>query len=816
MAKIKIYRGISARSQKELDEYIKDFYDLKGTFTTHGGGANLGEGAYFTTLKEEAEAYSKNHKYSHVFELEVDEDDFLDLNSVGDEELSKYPFYKEAKDKLDKLRANPYYSYEKYDKLELDFLKQQDKALIQYAKDNGKHGVYQKSKSTYRKTGDIFVLHDKSFLEPKTESKPKTKQSESYWDKRALDRLNDAELKSEAHIKRVKSIYDKAFKDVEKEIEKVYKNYAKDTGLDVQQLKELLTKKETSKLWAELEAKGLDKYIKENYKARISRLEKIQAQIYARAKEIYPAEEIEHKMAYTGVINDSYYKAIYDTQMGLGYDFPFAVIDDNMVNALLTERWSGKNYSERIWGNTDILAESLSEVVSAGMISGKSLSKMSKEIRDRFNCNKYYAERLIRTEVNHFNNTADAMAYEEMGVDKYVFVATLDNRTSAICQHMDNKKFNYDDRQDGVNFPPLHPNCRSKTRGYLGEEAEKMLKRRARNPKTGKTELIDNIPYTEWGKEHGLVKAKPKVKPVKPKDEIKPVIKEPVKPAVKPMTLDDLPAQLRTSKEVKSSKIYIDAINNPKANPKVAEVYKSMGAKTKYDFTVSHGKKSSLNYYMSRYTGEPYDLKLTIPKLKDATDVGSLNTVLHENMHFMDLMNGTGYTFASEDKLLAVIKNTSADMSKDIQDIFTDFNKMCENNAIKVNNKFDPMYNELNDKISEKVISYDEYDKAWKKVGRERKAMIEENDAIQRSYKGGGITELQDIYDALSRGKYRDTNIVRYGHGSKYYRRERTLPREILANYGALSITRPDLVELLKADKPELVAALDELIESML
>ena len=324
------------------------------------------------------------------------------------------------------------------------------------------------------------------------------KKTNKYWDERALRRLSDAEKIGDEYIKRVKSIYNKAFKDIDKEIASVYRNYSKDTGLDIQKLKELLTKKETDKVWKTLKRQGLDKYIKDNYKARISRLEQIQAQIYAKAKLIYPKEELEHTMAYKGVINDSYYKTVYDTQMGTGYDFSFSKIDKNMEKALLTERWSGKNYSERIWGNTDILAENVSEIVGSGLLEGRSLAKMSKELKERFKVNKYYAERLIRTEVNHFNNEADAMAYEEMGVDMYVFVATLDNRTSEICQTMDGKKFPYKDKEEGVNFPPLHPNCRSKTRGYLGEEYETTLKRRARNPITGKTEFIDNMSYSEW------------------------------------------------------------------------------------------------------------------------------------------------------------------------------------------------------------------------------------------------------------------------------------------------------------------------------
>ena len=320
----------------------------------------------------------------------------------------------------------------------------------------------------------------------------------SYWDKRAIRRLTDAEKQSEAHIERIKKIYDRANRNIQRDIENIYRNYSNATGLDVQSLKTLLTKTETDKLWDELRAKGLDKYVKENYKARISRLEKLQAQIYAKAKEIYPQEQVEQTMCYRGVINSSYYKTIYDTQMGTGLDFAFSKIDDNMVSALLSERWSGKNYSQRIWGNTDILAESLSEIIGGGMISGQSMAKTSRQVRERFNVSKYYAERLVRTETNHFNNEADAMAYEEMDVDKYVFLATLDTRTSTICQGLDNKVFELKDRKTGVNYPPMHPNCRSKTRAYMGEEIEATLKRRARNPITGKNEIIDNMSYKEW------------------------------------------------------------------------------------------------------------------------------------------------------------------------------------------------------------------------------------------------------------------------------------------------------------------------------
>ena len=330
-------------------------------------------------------------------------------------------------------------------------------------------------------------------------------KSAKYWDDRAIRRLTDAEKQSDAYIKRIQKMYDRANRNIQRDIENIYQNYSKATGMDVQSLKQLLTASETESLWAEMKRKGLDKYVKGNYKARISRLEKMQAQIYAMAKEIYPEEVLQHTMCYEGVINSSYYKAIYDAQMGTGFDFAFSRLDDNMVKALMDEAWSGKNYSARVWDNTDLLAESVAEIVGGAMLSGQSIEKTSRQIRERFDVGKYYADRLVRTETNHFNNEADALAYEEMDVEKYVFLATLDTRTSTICQRLDNKVIPLAERKEGVNFPPMHPNCRSKTRAYMGAEIEATMQRRARNPVTGKTELVGNISYEEWAKQHNLL-----------------------------------------------------------------------------------------------------------------------------------------------------------------------------------------------------------------------------------------------------------------------------------------------------------------------
>ena len=333
-----------------------------------------------------------------------------------------------------------------------------------------------------------------------------------YWDKRALNKYDFVEKQSEEYMDKIKSIYTHAFREIDKDIHRVYTNYLKDLKnnselpeIDTQKLKELLTKSETEKTWKELKQKGLDKYIQDNYKARISRLEQIQAQIYSKIKMISYKENETATVMYKGVINNSYYKTMFDIQQGFNQDFEFSRLDNNLINTVLDNKWSGKNYSQRIWKNTDILAEKVSDIIGGGLIRGQSIEKMSRQLREQFNAGKYYADRLARTEMCHFYNEADRMAYEELGVDKYVFMAVLDNRTSEYCQEMDNKIIEYKDIKVGENFPPLHPNCRSTTRGYI-EGFEDEIKRRARNPINNENVISDNISYETWKRGKVLLK----------------------------------------------------------------------------------------------------------------------------------------------------------------------------------------------------------------------------------------------------------------------------------------------------------------------
>ena len=90
-------------------------------------------------------------------------------------------------------------------------------------------------------------------------------------------------------------------------------------------------------------------------------------------------------------------------------------------------------------------------------------------------------------------------SYDELGVEKYRVLETLDGKTCDMCADMDSKIFNRDDFEIGITAPPFHPRCRGTTIPEVTDELLKQgRKRAARDPETGKTIYIDDMSYTDW------------------------------------------------------------------------------------------------------------------------------------------------------------------------------------------------------------------------------------------------------------------------------------------------------------------------------
>jgi len=260
--------------------------------------------------------------------------------------------------------------------------------------------------------------------------------------------------------------YEQATKNINKEISNIFKNFAKDTALDKQTLIQLLNKRESEQYYKNLlevinnditneniKKKLLAKYNAPAYSYRISRYQALQQNIDLEINKLAEIEQDITKIRYVDTIKEGYYHNIYDIQKGTGLGFSFAQIDNRTINLMLNENWvpnplaTASNFSKRIWNNQQKLSNYMKTQFTADNMSGKSIAKISKELSEYMNVGLFNATRLVRTEVNHFANESEMLAYEELDIEKYRFIATLDKRTCKHCAKLDNKVFNVKDKK---------------------------------------------------------------------------------------------------------------------------------------------------------------------------------------------------------------------------------------------------------------------------------------------------------------------------------------------------------------------------------
>ena len=317
--------------------------------------------------------------------------------------------------------------------------------------------------------------------------------------------------KAEKQADQFDKVYQEAKTYLDKEINKIFDKFQRDYGLsqvDARQvLKNMKDKKDLNELRKVLEARPNDPNIQRlladldspAYSFRMKRLERLSDDLDRMRESIYHSEKTGSDAFYRDLMKDSYYKATFDLQQQTGLAYSFSDLPETEIKRLQGLKWTGDAYSDRIWSNTGALASSVKDELLISLMTGRSVRDASQAIAERFNVGQNDSRRLVRTESAFFHNQMELLSYEEADIEKYIFVAVLDKRTSRICQEHDNQVYDRDKAVPGVNCPPMHPWCRSTTVGYDEDADYSKLKRRARNPVTGKTELVPaDMTYKEW------------------------------------------------------------------------------------------------------------------------------------------------------------------------------------------------------------------------------------------------------------------------------------------------------------------------------
>lgn len=336
-------------------------------------------------------------------------------------------------------------------------------------------------------------------------------KNQDYWTKRKANLIYEQMDKAEKQADKFDDVYRQSKAYLDKQINKVFDKFQRDYGLSERDarhvLKNMKDQKDLNELRKVLEARPDDPNIQRlladldspAYAYRMKRLERLSADLDLMRSSIYLSEKKGSDAFYSDLMKDSYYKATFDLQQQTGLAYSFSDLPETEIKRLQGLKWTGEAYSDRIWSNTGALASSVKDELLVSLMTGRSVKDTSQAIAERFEVGQNKARRLVRTESAFFHNQMELLSYEDAEITKYKFVAVLDKRTSHICQEHDNKVYDTDKAVPGVNYPPLHPWCRSTTIAHDDDIDYSKLERRARNPETGKVEYIPaDMSYKEW------------------------------------------------------------------------------------------------------------------------------------------------------------------------------------------------------------------------------------------------------------------------------------------------------------------------------
>ena len=340
----------------------------------------------------------------------------------------------------------------------------------------------------------------------------------NYWKEREAEKIKLEDIYLEEQIKKMSSLINKVISDIDTEIAKLYLKYSKDNGISYQDALIYLKDEERKEFQKDLKyyvetcrnEEKLDKYRQElqalSTRARVKRLEVLKAKIRMGATDIEGFLKNDNVNVLKDIYSESYLHSMFSMEGAKGIEVKFNEPNLNNVKKLLEHPWSGKNYSSKIWDTTGNFVNKMDSIVTTGLIQGKSYKDISRELeRAKIGKNgngglRYQCERLIRTEAAFITEQATKDSYEKYGVEEYEYSATLDLRTSEICSELDNKVFKVSEAITGVNYPPMHVNCRSTTVPVVrweGEETEDDV-RIYRDPITGKNNYAKVKDYAEW------------------------------------------------------------------------------------------------------------------------------------------------------------------------------------------------------------------------------------------------------------------------------------------------------------------------------
>ena len=250
------------------------------------------------------------------------------------------------------------------------------------------------------------------------------KKKLNYWEKRALENEEKAQRYANIAAQRQARLYHNAYQEITQLIDQLAKELLEDGNYG---------KLSRSQLW--------------QYKKFID----LQALISTRFEGM-SAQQITIATEALRTAFEQTMKATLD-EFAPAENIAYSILNKEQVNQVLNTAWSGKHYSQRIYGTNSKIAERIKKELTDMIVLGKNTQDIKARIMKDFNVSYSYADRLIRTEANHIYNEAAKKSYERAGVREVEVIVE-----TGCCDKCADIKGTY--LLGNAPRLPVHPNCR--------------------------------------------------------------------------------------------------------------------------------------------------------------------------------------------------------------------------------------------------------------------------------------------------------------------------------------------------------------------
>lgn len=202
-----------------------------------------------------------------------------------------------------------------------------------------------------------------------------------------------------------------------------------------------------------------------------------------------------------GVAEEGMYRGQYMLQKQVGVGWHYSKIGEREVTTFVGHRFTESS----AWRFLRPLTEAAYDGFDKSVTLGEPVSKMEARIGEAKRTSIWRSKREARTTITEVSNDAHMEEYKRAKAKRYQFVATFDERTCPVCGQLDGKTFNIEDAEPGVNYPPMHPNCRCTTVAALSKEIlALMAPRQVIDYSTGQMhEVPQDFTYEDWYKTFG-------------------------------------------------------------------------------------------------------------------------------------------------------------------------------------------------------------------------------------------------------------------------------------------------------------------------